>query len=75
MLVAMLVWLLMLVEWFVPVMPGGRPMRAEIPDIYRTDALRNGGVDEIVRVAMETGEYDLVRQVGSDYLFRVRQPR
>ena len=34
-----------------------------------------GGVDEVVRVAMDTGEYDLVRRVGSDYLFRVRQPR
>jgi hypothetical protein len=154
-LVAMLLWPVMLVEWFVPVMPGGRPMRAEIPEIYRTDVLRNaraivslpdygrstewyrggdyllystlywrpivngfgrteppdyghvisymnafpgpnnarkmrelgveflvlhgarypGGVDEVVRVAMETGEYDLVRQVGSDYLFRVLQPR
>ena len=31
-----------------------------------------GGVEELVRVAQESGEYELVRHVGSDYLFHVR---
>jgi hypothetical protein len=31
-----------------------------------------GGVEGVVREAAESGEYDLARQIGSDYLFRVR---
>ena len=34
-----------------------------------------GGVAELVRVALESGEYELIRQVGSDYLFQVRPSR
>ena len=35
----------------------------------------SGGVAELVRVALESGEYELIRQVGTDYLFRVRPTR
>jgi hypothetical protein len=150
---ACLVWPLMLAEWFIPAMPTGRPARAQIPEIYRTEVLRTaraivslpdyrgtpdwwrngdyllystvhwrpivngfgraeprdhghimsymrafpgpnnarkmrelgieylvlhgtrmpGGVADAVRVAQESGEYDLIRQAGSDYLFRVKQ--
>jgi hypothetical protein len=146
---------LMLAEWFIPAMPGGRPVPVQIPEIYRTEVLRTaraivslpdyrgradwyrgadyllystihwrpivngfgraeprdhghimsymrafpgpnnagkmrelgidylvlngarypGGVDDLVRVALESGEYELIRQVGTDYVFHVRPSR
>lgn len=31
-----------------------------------------GDADAIVRAAVESGDYELVRQIGTDYLIRVR---
>jgi hypothetical protein len=40
--------------------------------VLHSDRYPAGDVDEMVRVAQESQEYDLVGQVGTEYLFRVR---
>ena len=150
--IVILMWPLMLAEWYVISMPNGRPAPAEIPAIYKTEEVRSaralvslpdyrgtrqwwgggrylyystahwrpivngfgrseppghasiisyvnafpgpnnarkmreigveyvilqgawypGDADALVRAAVDSSDYELVRQIGTDYLIRVR---
>ena len=59
-----LIWPLMLAEWFIPAMPGGRPVPAQIPEIYRSEVLRTARA--IVSLPDYRGAADWWR--GADYL-------